>query len=364
MRPSISQFIPFVLLSAFFLTGCGSFNYYLDILNGHAEILNKAEPISEILQRQDIRPAVKQALRELQQARQFAVAELYLPDNGSYREYADIGRRYVVWNVVATDEFSLQPQQWCFLIVGCLSYRGFYSRTTAEEFAAALHKQGKDVYVAGVKAYSTLGWFDDPLLNTMLYRDLSMRMNLLFHELAHQKIYVAGDTAFNEAFATAVAQEGVRRWLIKQGKAADYERYLQKLKYRQAFNHLLRQARQDLEKIYTADLGVAEMRQRKRLRFARLQQEYQQLKARWGNDTRFDGWMAQDLNNAHLLLVATYHDAVPGFQAMLAQHGGDLQGFYREVEGMLALSKEARHRRLDKLARGGVAAPLAGYQGK
>jgi len=332
------------------LSGCSSLGYYFDLMNGHARIINESAPITEVLAQQDVRPEVKTALRQLQAARQFAVQQLLLPDNNSYRRYADIGRKYVVWNVVATEEFSVEPQQWCYWIVGCMSYRGYYNQQVAESFAASLRAKHKDVLVSGVSAYSTLGWFEDPVLNTMLYRDEAMRLNLIFHELAHQKVYASGDTAFNEAFATAVAEEGVRRWYQQHHQPARFKAYQHIQQYQQAFNGMLKHARDDLKVLYRQPLPAAVMRQRKHQRFVQLKQAYQVLKVRWQNDPRYDGWMHQHLNNAHLALVATYHDAVPGFRALLKKDHGNLAVFYKAVNAMLALTPQQRHAQLQELA--------------
>jgi len=339
-----------LFVGVFFLSGCSTLGYYLDLVNGHAAIINQAEPIVDVLAQQGVRPEVKKALLQMQAARQFAVQQLLLPDNNSYRSYADIGRQYVVWNVVATDEFSVKPQQWCYWIVGCMSYRGYYNEQDAETFGATLRKKHQDVLVSGVSAYSTLGWFEDPVLNTMLYRNEAMRLNLIFHELSHQKVYAKSDSAFNEAFATAVAEEGVRRWYQQQQKPQQFKAYQHVQQYRQAFNQLLKRARDDLAILYRQPLSVEVMRQRKYQRFEQLKREYKELKTEWQGDQRYDSWMQQDLNNAHLAIVATYHDAVPGFRALLKKHHGDLSAFYQAVNAMVELTPEQRHLQLHQLA--------------
>ncbi len=336
----------FIIFFSLLLPACSSLGYYLELANGHAQILNQAEPISEVLKQPAISPAVKQALQQVVAAREFAQAELLLPDNGSYHEYADIKRPYVVWNVIATPPWSITPRKWCFAIVGCISYRGFFSQHKADAFAETLRQQGDDVYVAGVRAYSTLGWFSDPVLNTMLYRDELEQVSLIFHEMAHQKIYVKNDTQYNESFATAVAEEGVRRWLEKYSKPEQFGHYQEKKRYRQAFNRLLMDSRQQLAALYEKDLPATVRAEKKRAIFARLKKDYQTLKANWGNNPRYDNWMAQELNNAHLAIIATYHDLVPLFRQMLTRSGGDLEDFYRLAQDMTKLSKQQRKQKL------------------
>jgi len=272
--------------------------------------------------------------------------ELGLPENNSYREYADIGRDYVIWNVIATEEFSVAPQTWCFPFAGCVNYRGFFSKPDADNFASQLQNEGKDVYVVGARAYSTLGWFDDPLLNTMLYRDEAMRVGVLFHELAHQKLYVQDDTAFNEAFATAVAQEGVRRWFLHNGNTGAYERYLESQQRRDEFNTLLKQTRSKLQELYKQSYEQTSMRKAKQRVFLQLKKDYAGLKHDWDNDSRYDTWMAQSLNNSHLALAATYHELVPAFKRHLQNTEGDLQLFYLQMEQLSRLPITERHEML------------------
>lgn len=328
------------------VAGCSAMEYYWQAVNGHTDILNREQPISELLAKPDLDPELRTALEEMQRARDFASEELGLPDNNSYREYADIGRDYVIWNVIATEEFSVVPQTWCFPFAGCVNYRGFFAKSDAEDFAKHLRSEGKDVYVAGARAYSTLGWFDDPLLNTMLYRDEAMRVGVLFHELAHQKLYVQDDTAFNEAFATAVAQEGVRRWFLYNGNTSKYGRYLESEQRRAEFNTLLKQTRSRLQVLYKQSDDAASMRKQKQTVFLQLKKDYAGLKHDWGNDDRYDIWMAQPLNNAHLALAATYHELVPAFKRYLQNTEGDLQLFYKQMDQLAMLPISERHEML------------------
>jgi predicted aminopeptidase len=333
-----------MIVASLGVSACTSVEYYWQAINGHTAILNRQQPIDELLANPDVDSDLRHILQGMQQARDFASQELALPDNDSYRVFADIDRDYVIWNVIATDEFSVTPQQWCFPFAGCVSYRGFFNQADANAFAAQLRAQGKDVYVAGARAYSTLGWFDDPLLNTMLYRDEAMRVGVLFHELAHQQLYVQNDTAFNEAFATAVAQEGVRRWFLHNGNSTAYESYLQSSQRRAEFNTLLQQTRSRLKQVYSEPHDADKLRKQKQQAFEELQQEYARLKQQqWNNDNRYDKWMAQPLNNANLALVATYHELVPAFQKYLENVQADLPGFYKQMEQLAELPKAERH---------------------
>jgi predicted aminopeptidase len=336
-----------MIIASLGISACTSMEYYWQAINGHTAILNREQPIDELLANPDLDSDLRHILQGMQQARDFASQELALPDNDSYRVFADIERDYVIWNVIATDEFSVTPQQWCFPFAGCVSYRGFFNQADANAFAAQLRAQGKDVYVAGARAYSTLGWFDDPLLNTMLYRDEAMRVGVLFHELAHQQLYVQNDTAFNEAFATTVAQEGVRRWFLHNGNSAAYESYLLSSQRRSEFNTLLQQTRSRLKQMYSESQDVNVLRKQKQQVFEELQQEYARLKQQqWNNDSHYDKWMAQPLNNAHLALVATYHDLVPAFHMHLKNVNSNLPSFYKQMQQLAELPKVERHDRL------------------
>lgn len=330
------------------VSACSSLTYYTSLLNGQYELLEKRQPVAELIQSKNVSRNVKDALIISQEMRDFASRDLLLPDNNSYRSYADIGRDYALWNVIATKEFSLQAKRWCNIFVGCISYRGYFSKAEADSYAAQLHLQGYDTYVAGAKAYSTLGWFDDPLLNTMLYKSEARRAGIIFHELAHQKIYIRDDSAFNEAFATMIEQEGVRRWFKFQNEPDTFIEYqLSKTRDRE-FNQLLRQTREDLNKVYQQSLPDADKRRSKREIFVQLQHRYKELKKHWQGYSGYDNWMAQELNNAHLSLLATYYDLVPIFNKLLAEQKDDLTSFYQRVEDIGKLEVKARKRYLQR----------------
>lgn len=311
------------------VTGCSNALYYMNALSGHAQLLNAQRPLAEVLADPALPVQTRKRLESLQVARDFASRELALPDNDSYRSYADLGRPYAVWNVVATPPYSLKPKQWCFIFVGCISYRGYYQREQAQTYADQLHAQGLDVQVAGVRAYSTLGWSDDPLLNTMLYRSEARRVGIIFHELAHQQLFIKGDTTFNESFASVVEQEGVRRWFLAKGKAASYRAYLEERQRDVRFKQMLLQTREKLQKLYRQNIDKKRMQKGKERIFAELKQTFASLKKSQSAFSVYAQWMAQDLNNAHLALVATYYEDVPALKQLLKAKQGNLRAFYR-----------------------------------
>lgn len=323
--------------------------YYTQAINGQLEILSKREPIEEILQDPETSAGLKAKLESVLQMRTFASQELGLPDNKSYRTYVDLERPYVVWNVFAAPEFSVKPEQWCFAFIGCVSYRGYFDKQNAQRFANKLADDNFDVYVAGISAYSTLGWFHDPMLNTILRRPGSDVAALIFHELAHQVVYVRNDTPFNESFAVTVEREGVKRWLEHKGIRKDFERYRQRKRRRDEFVTLIMHTRKQLERLYASDKSAAAKRSVKAQAFADLRREYARLKRRWGGYQGYDKWLAQDLNNAHLASVGLYNQYVPAFRAILAEHNGDLQTFYKAVEELAKLGMDERIARLNAL---------------
>jgi predicted aminopeptidase len=316
--------------------------YLLESAEGQLSLMAKRKPIARVLQDAATRPALRAQLAAAASIRDFASRELKLPDNGSYRSYADIGRPFVVWNVVAAPEFSVESREWCYPIVGCVAYRGYFAMSQADSFAGKLRAQGYDVSVDGVAAYSTLGHFDDPILSTMVgWSDVELAA-IIFHELTHQLLYVAGDAAFDEALATTVEEEGVRRWLLAQGREADLAAHLeQQRRYLQVIE-LLRGTRADLKALYASGAAATLMRERKRATFAGLRADYLRLRADWGGHAPFESWFDRELNNADLASIATYYDCVPGFERELAAVHGDLARFYRRVRELAKLDQTAR----------------------
>lgn len=341
-----------ILLLLAALSGCASPLYYAQAVNGEFEMLAKRRPIEEVLADPATPLETKRQLELVLRLRDFATRALLLPDNRSFRTYADLARPYVVWDVLATPELSLKPRQWCFIVAGCVPYRGYFTRAAADQFAAKLTQKGYDVYVGGVPAYSTLGWFNDPVLNTFIHRSEADLAGLLFHELAHQKLYVRGDTAFNESFATAVELEGIRRWFQQNGAASEAADYLEKIKRREEFFALVLQHRARLAEVYASKLSDADKRAAKAREYAALRRDYALLKTKWNGDTAFDNWFKPNLNNAQLAAIGLYSQYIPAFQTLLAQQGGNLADFYRAVEKIANLPKVNRAQALQSLSEG------------
>lgn len=328
------------------LTACANLSYYAQSMNGQFELMDRRQPIDELIADPATPASLRGHLQLTQDARDFASSVLLLPNNGSYRSYADLKRPYAVWLVVATPPLSVTPRRWCFVFAGCVSYRGYFSEADAQTFAQKLAQANDDVYISGGLAYSTLGWFDDPVLNTMLNRSESAIAGLLFHELAHQKLYVKDDSAFNEAFAVTVEREGMKRWMERRNDATGFETYLADRQRQDAFYALLTGYRERLAALYATTLSEQQKLGCKKQLFTELRSAYQSFRAAHDNDPGFDEWMAQDLNNAHLALVATYQDLVPAFQRVLAAQDGDLTAFYREAERIGELPGKERQARL------------------
>lgn len=333
-----------------FIASCASVGYVLDAIDGQISLLSKRRDVAGLLADPELSPELRTKLELSQRARDFATQVLHLPDNGSYRSYAELDRDYAVWNVIATEEFSVRARNWCFPVTGCVSYRGYFKREDAEAYAERLRTQGYDTYVAGALAYSTLGWFEDPVLSTMLRRSEPNLVGLLFHELAHQRLYVKGNSALNEAFATVVEREGVRRWFVAQQDAVGYATYLLAQQRTEAFFAMVNETRERLRVVYALPIAEDEKRIRKRAVLRGLADEqYRTYKAAWDDYSGFDAWMARELNNAHLALVATYNAWVPALQSLLESLDGDLPAFYDEVARIGALGPEAQNLRLASL---------------
>ncbi len=310
------------------LASCASTTYYLQSVNGHIDVLMRKQPISEVLASKDTDEILQEKLEMVIDIRRFASEHLALPNNDSYTEYADLDRDFVIWNVFATPELSLEPRQWCFLFVGCLNYRGHYSNEAAIKYAEELEAQGYDVFVGGVTAYSTLGWFDDPVLNTMLRRDEFYLANVIFHELAHQKLYLKNDTAFNEAFAETVAQTGVKQWLDLRGSDSATKRLSDKQSDKILFVNLVLKYREKLEINYNSNSPTDEKRAIKELLLNQLVEEYEALYQEKDNKGQYLSWLSSGLNNAKLVTVITYQNYVAGFLALFHYVGENHQKFY------------------------------------
>lgn len=371
------------VIPALLLQGCSTIAYYAQAVHGHLEMIGQARPV-EVVERDTSTPArLRERLALAREIRDFASRSLGLPDNGSYRRYAEIGRPYVVWNVFSTPEFSVEPVEHCFPVAGCVTYRGYYTEANARGEAAREAAQGRDAYVGGVPAYSTLGWFDDPLLSTFVYQPDVELARLIFHELSHQVAYAGGDTVFNESFATVVEEEGVRRWLrhragmqaapsstpsphasphdLKPAAPATsatpstpstpvtFEQYQASRARRQALIALLLDYRERLKALYASSVDDAAKRSGKAALFAALATDYARLKASWGGFAGYDRLFAGGANNAVLASVAAYNAQVPALTALLDAQQRDLPAFYRAVRELAALPREERRRRLGQL---------------
>ena len=334
------------LIAAALVAGCSNFGYYLQSIEGQFGLLQNRQTIAQMLADPATPPDLKGRLERALTIRDFASNELKLPENESYRSYTDLQRPYVVWNVFATAEFSIKPEQWCFPIVGCVGYRGYFKKASAEEFARELQAQGLDVFVGEVPAYSTLGWFSDPVLNTFIRYPDQEYARLIFHELAHQVAYASNDTEFNESFAVAVETEGVTRWIARFGDEKMRENFLRSQQRRVQFAALVLKHRRDLGALYLTRLAPAAMRERKAAIFTALKEDYQQLKkTEWGGYAGYDRFL-DDPNNAKLASISIYSTLVPQFQQMIARHNGDLAAFYAEVRELAALDKDKRALRM------------------
>ena len=330
----------------FLLSSCTSLEYYAQAVGGQWEVLRRAVPIDQYLREADTPAPLREKLERVLVIREFASRDLGLPDNDSYRRYADLKRPFVIWNVFAAPEFSVTPIQSCFPFAGCVSYRGFYSEEAAQRHAAALAQEGDDVYVGGVTAYSTLGWFSDPVLSTFVNYPEPEVARILFHELAHQEVWLKGDTVFNESFAVMVEEEGLRRWLEREGTPAQRIAYAGS-RHRQAeFAALVLKYRAQLAEFYSRPLPIGERREGKRRLFAQMNDEYAALKVSWGGFAGFDRLLARGPNNAFLVSIASYTELVPAFRALLAQEKGDLPAFYQAVRELAKLDKPERDARL------------------
>ena len=318
-----------IALSAF-VQGC----YYAQAVRGHLDLMGKREPIEDVIAAPETPEELARRLELVQQAREFAITELLLPDNDSYRSYADLEREHVVWNVFATPEFSLEPKTWCYPVVGCVSYRGYFSEQKARNTAAKLERDGYDVAIGGASAYSTLGRFDDPVLNTMMRWDDTRLVSVLFHELAHQVIYVKGDTRFNESFASAVEEFGVERWLEARGDDAAMSRYLESRELRRLTMELVAAAREDLETYFAETIDDDEKRLLKEHRLEQLQQQIADAMHAAGHDPA--AWLNGTLNNARLVPMNLYEGRLQEFRALMAACNGDFACFYAESEALAA----------------------------
>jgi predicted aminopeptidase len=340
-------------------------SFYGQAAKGQYELLAHGQPIQKLLADPQTPGPLRERLRLLLDLRVFAAQQLKLPVDGHYQRYVDVHRPFVVWNVEAAPEFSLQPKTWWYPLLGSLEYRGYFSEGGADKYGTWLERKGCDVYVGGVQAYSTLGWFKDPVLNTFIFEPEGDLAETIFHELGHQRLFASGDTDFNEAFATTVGQEGARRWLRARGAAGEYEAYEAELRRTAQFARLIMDTRAQLATLYGDErdewgklkatnkkrkVPRQELRRDKQRILDQLQAAYSRLKPQWGGDTEYDAWFSRQVNNAKLNSVAAYYDLVPGFQQLLKDNAGDMEKFYQAAERLSKMPKKQRRQSLQLLA--------------
>jgi predicted aminopeptidase len=341
-----------IVVLVVFLSGCQNVSYYRQAIGGQMRILTSQRPLEKLIQDPRTPPELREKFRLILALREFAETELELPVKGHYLQYADLKRPHVVWSVTATPEFSFAPKSWWFPLVGHLTYRGYFAEEAARKYAAQLENEGLEVYVSGVGAYSTLGWFSDPVLNTFINRNEIDLAELVFHELAHQRLFIPGDTDFNEAFATAVAEEGLRRWMLASGNMTTYSEYKATAVRHQQFLDLVLSTRTELKQLYQSKQSHADaatVREKKNELVRDMFDQYQALKTDWNGYSGYDRWFSGPLNNAQLGTVSTYYSLVPAFQQLLWEKAGDLPAFYVEVSQLGRLGKPARHAELRHL---------------
>jgi predicted aminopeptidase len=340
------------------LASCSTLGYYTQAAQGQLELLSDSRPIDDWIADPGTSTKLRHRLETARQIRRFAVSEMALPDNNSYKTYTALKRPYVLWNVVATPELSLHPLEWCFPVAGCVDYRGYYDKKAAEDYAKELREQGDDVEVGGVAAYSTLGWFSDPLISTFINYPDGELARMIFHELAHQVVYAPGDSQFNESFASTVEEVGVERWMARFGNQQMRDAYARYQSRKKDFLALLMKYRKALEQNYKlVDRSDAEKRVVKARLFQELKDEYQVLKGSWGGYSGYDRFFEQPLSNAHLASIATYEDFVPAFRALLKKEGS-FPRFYKEVKRLAELDRDDRHRILKRMSAPALSAPL------
>jgi predicted aminopeptidase len=348
MSPEIlsnkAQLIKFAILLALsiLLVSCETVSYYTQAARGQLAIVFGREDIQRLIDSGDLSSDLDSKFSEVMSIREFAAAEMSLPVEQNYSSYVDVEREHVVWNVFAAPEFSTDPVNWCYPIAGCVSYRGYFSEAGAENYAAGLEQEGFDVYTGGVDAYSTLGWFDDSLLSTVMSRATYQLAGLIFHELAHQVAYLPGDTTFNESFATAVEREGLRRWLDTTEQSETIAIAELNRDRQEQFVNLVSLYRYRFDSLYQEEIGEEQKRQEKSALQYQLRAEYELLKGSWNGYDGYDAWFSRSLNNAQLSTVSSYNDLVPFFNDLLLQSGGEMNEFFDAVNTIIAMTVEDR----------------------
>lgn len=332
------------------LGGCSTLAYYGQAVHGELAILDAARPIDKVINDPATRPELRKKLEDARAIRAYASRQLGLPDDDSYRSFVALHRAFPIWNVVATPEFSLTPEQWCFPFAGCVPYRGYFSRDAAERFAQSQRVKGMDVMVGPVPAFSTLGWLDDPLLSSMLYWSEPELAEIIFHELTHRLIYVKDAPDFNEALATFVSETGVHRWLLAQTDGKEkYKAWVDQNAHDAAVRMRIMQARAQLHALYAQKLPAAEMRAKKAHIFMQLYADYEQMKKRWPGYDGYDGFFSHPLSNALIGENDTYRRLIPAFHALFVEAGSNFPAFYKKVRELAALGADERKKALEQL---------------
>lgn len=337
------------VLAGLLLTSCVAPSYYLQAVSGHMKLMRQREDIAGILASGSADPVLTRELELSEELRAFAIKQLYLPDNGSYTEFVATGRDAVSWNVVATPVFSLTPRRWCFLVSGCVPYRGYFEQESADAFAGKLSRKGYDTSVSPAVAYSTLGWFDDPVLDTMLRYSDEQLAAFIFHELAHQQLYVKGDTEFSESYATFIEETGVRIWLLSSGRENQVREWQERLAAGRQFDTLLSETKIRLSTLYDRNMGQEDMRLAKAEIFRQLRADYERLSAtQWGGRSFFQSWFSRELNNASLALVDSYRGGVCAFESLYREAEDDMARFQQLAAARAKLPAGQRRIWLDQ----------------
>lgn len=332
-----------VILIASQVSSCASPAYYWQAASGHLSLMHARQAIDTAIEQGSVDQATTNKLRLSQEIRTFAIEQLGLPDNGSYSEFVQTGQDAVVWNVIAAPEFSLQAKQWCFPVAGCVPYRGYFKKPAAEKFAEKLEQRDLEVSVSPATAYSTLGWFDDPLLDTMWNRSDAQFAAFIFHELAHQQLYVKGDTRFNESYASFVETTGVKLWLQARGQPGAYDQWLALEDAERTFSGLLEVTRDALREIYQSGADPAELRTRKQAAFEQMNQAYEEtVDKEWSGTDYFGNWFSKPPNNARFALLDTYHGGNCAFARLFAEAGGNMREFHVLASQQSRISHEER----------------------
>jgi len=324
------------------ISACSTIGYYHQSISGHMKLISKREPIATIVNDPQQDEKLVDQLRLAQELRDFASQRLNLPENESYRSFVQLDEPYVTWNIFAAPQFSTTLNQWCFLVVGCVPYRGYFDKQEAESYAEQIAQQGQDVYLAGAPAYSTLGWFDDPLLSSMIDRGELVTASYIFHELAHQQFYLKGDGAFNEAFATAVEEIGVLLWLNSQDRFEEIKRYEKFIQQKSIFFDFVKSSRDEFDALYLQEFDAEKMQAEKEILIAEMRRKFSNLSEQNEHIARYSRWMSGPLNNAQLGALSLYREWVPAFRNLYELCEHNFVRFYRNVEEIASKSKEQR----------------------